>query len=234
MLLQVKNISVHYGKIKAIKRLSLEIKKGEIVALIGANGAGKTTTLKTISGLLRPSYGEVLFDGEDISKLKPHMIVQRGISHVPERRGIFSNLTVYENLLMGAYTRKVTASDFDEIYDLFPRLKERRKQIGGTLSGGEQQMLAISRALLCKPKLILLDEPSLGLAPQLVKGIMDKIKTINASGTTVLLVEQNAHVALKTAHRGYCLEVGEVFCTDSCERLLKNETIKEAYLGETH
>lgn len=232
MILQLQDVHVNYGLIPAIKRLSLEVRQGEIVALIGANGAGKTTILRTISGLLRSSTGKIVYEGKDIVREKPHVIVRNGISHVPERRGIFANLTVYENLLMGAFTRKLHSADLDEVYTLFPRIKERLKQVAGTLSGGEQQMLAISRALLSKPKIILLDEPSLGLAPQVVKSIFDTVQRINKSGTTVLLVEQNAQAALKIAHRGYVLEVGEITLTDSAEALLKNDAVRKAYLGE--
>lgn len=232
MILQVQDLHVNYGLIPAIRKLSLEVKQGEIVALIGANGAGKTTILRTLSGLLRASQGKILYEGADITREKPHKIVVRGISHVPERRGIFANLTVYENLLMGAFTRKLNSADLDEVYTLFPRIKERTKQVAGTLSGGEQQMLAISRALLSKPKIILLDEPSLGLAPQVVKSIFDTVQRINKTGTTVLLVEQNAQAALKIAHRGYVLEVGEITLTDSAESLLKNDAVRKAYLGD--
>lgn len=232
MILQLNDIHVNYGLINAIRKLSLEVNQGEVVALIGANGAGKTTILRTISGLLRSSAGKISYEGKDITHEKPHKIVAAGISHVPERRGIFANLTVYENLLMGAYTRKLQSGDLDEVYTLFPRIKERLKQIAGTLSGGEQQMLAISRALLSRPKIMLLDEPSLGLAPLVVKAIFDTIKKINSTGTTVLLVEQNAQAALKIAHRGYVLEVGEVTLTDTAEALLKNDAVRKAYLGE--
>jgi len=232
MILELKNFSVGYGQIQVIRNISLEVKKGEIVALIGSNGAGKTTILRTISGLLRPTTGSIRFEGNEISKVKPHRIVQMGISHVPERRGIFANLTVYENLLMGAFSRHVHSSDLDEIYALFPRLSERRKQVAGTLSGGEQQMLAISRALLSKPKFMLLDEPSLGLAPQVTKAIFDTVKRINGDGTTILLVEQNAHAALKIANRGYILEVGQITFSDRSEALLTNDAVKKAYLGE--
>lgn len=231
-LLRLENLSVGYGQLQVIRGISIEVQQGEIVALIGANGAGKTTILRTISGLLRPLSGRVIFDGQELNRVRPYKIVARGISHVPERRGIFANLTVYENLLMGAYTRKVQPSDFDEIYTLFPRMAERKKQIAGTLSGGEQQMLAISRALLSRPRVMLLDEPSLGLAPQITKQIFDTIKRINASGTTVLLVEQNALAALKIAHRGYVLEVGEITGCDRSEVLLANDSIRKAYLGE--
>ncbi|MBM4305089.1 MAG: ABC transporter ATP-binding protein [Deltaproteobacteria bacterium] len=210
----------------------MDVAPGEIVALIGANGAGKTTILRAISGLIKPAAGNVIFDGQDIANVKPHLIVRRGMSHVPERRGIFANLTVYENLLMGAYTRKLLPGDLDEVYSLFPRLAERKKQVAGTLSGGEQQMLAISRALLSRPKLILLDEPSLGLAPQITKSIFETIQRINKSGTTVLLVEQNAQAALKVSHRGYVLEVGEITHSDSSQALLTNDAVRKAYLGE--
>lgn len=232
MILSVKNLSVNYGLIPAVKNLSMEVGVGETVALIGANGAGKTTILRAISGLIKPAAGSVVFDGHDIANVKPHLIVRRGMSHVPERRGIFANLTVYENLLMGAYTRKLLPGDLDEVYTLFPRLAERKKQISGTLSGGEQQMLAISRALLSKPKLMLLDEPSLGLAPQITKSIFEIIQRINKSGTTVLLVEQNAQAALKIAHRGYVLEVGEITYSDTSQALLNNDAVRKAYLGE--
>jgi branched-chain amino acid transport system ATP-binding protein len=231
-MLRLKDFCVGYGRIQVIRGISLEVAQGEIVALIGANGAGKTTILRTISGLLRPTSGLVQLDGQDIQKMKPHRIVQLGISHVPERRGIFANLTVYENLLMGAYTRKIRQQDFDEVYGLFPRLAERKKQVAGTLSGGEQQMLAISRALLSKPRLMLLDEPSLGLAPQITKSIFETIRRINNSGTTVLLVEQNAVAALKIAHRGYVLEVGEITHCDQSAALLANDAVRKAYLGE--
>lgn len=232
MILSVNNLSVNYGLIPAVKNLSMEVGVGETVALIGANGAGKTTILRAISGLIKPASGSVVFDGCDIAHVKPHLIVRRGMSHVPERRGIFANLTVYENLLMGAYTRKLLPGDLEEVYTLFPRLAERKKQISGTLSGGEQQMLAISRALLSKPKLMLLDEPSLGLAPQITKSIFETIQRINKAGTTVLLVEQNAQAALKIAHRGYVLEVGEITYSDTSQALLNNDTVRKAYLGD--
>jgi len=231
-MLSIKNFNVAYGPIQVIRNLSLEVGKGETVALIGANGAGKTTILRTISGLHRPVSGTVSFDGQDITSMRPHTIVRQGISHVPERRGIFANLTVFENLQMGGYTQKVKASDYDEVYSIFPRLQERRKQIAGTLSGGEQQMLAISRALLAKPKMILLDEPSLGLAPLVTKSIFETIQRINGLGVTVLLVEQNAQAALKISTRGYVLEVGEIVFSDKSENLLKNDNIRKAYLGE--
>lgn len=232
MILQIKDLAVQYGAVKAIKGISLEIAKGETVALIGSNGAGKTTVLRTISGLLRAGQGSIHFDGQNISSVPAHKIVSRGLSHVPERRGIFANLTVYENLVMGGYTQKLSTSDFDEVYAIFPRLKERRTQIAGTLSGGEQQMLAISRALLSKPKLMLLDEPSLGLAPQVTKSIFDTIQSINKKGTTVLLVEQNAFAALKISHRAYVLETGEIVLSGNSENLLKDDNVRKAYLGE--
>ncbi len=233
MILEIKKLEVCYGGLKVIHGINLAVEKGEIVALIGANGAGKTTILRTISGLLRPTTGSIHFEGQDISRLKPHKIVIAGISHVPERRGIFANLTVLENLKMGAYHRKLGASDLDEVYALFPRLKERFKQIAGTLSGGEQQMLAISRALLSRPKLMILDEPSLGLAPQITHAIFETIKKINLTGTTVLLVEQNAYAALKVSHRGYCMEVGSIVLEDTGQALLKNDQVRKAYLGES-
>lgn len=231
-MLSLKDFSVSYGQIKVIRNINIDVNPGEIVALIGCNGAGKTTILRTISGLIRPSSGTVNFDGQDISRTKPHQIVRMGLSHVPERRGIFANLTVYENLVVGGYIKKLTTSDFDEVYTLFPRLKERRKQVAGTLSGGEQQMLAISRALLSRPRVMLLDEPSLGLAPQVTKSIFETIKKINSTGTTVLLVEQNAQAALKVANRGYVLEVGEIAMCDKAESLLNNDAVRKAYLGE--
>ena len=231
-MLEVKDLEVCYGPISALRGVSLRVETGETVALIGANGAGKTTTLRTISGLIKATRGTCTFEGKDLSKLKAHEIVVAGVSHVPERRGIFANLTVLENLKMGAYIRKATTSDYDEVYTLFPRLKERLAQVAGTLSGGEQQMLAISRALLSKPRLLLLDEPSLGLAPQITKTIFDIIKRINLSGTTVLLVEQNARAALAISKRGYVLEVGEVVISDASETLLNNDEVKKAYLGE--
>ncbi len=231
-MLEIKEIEVFYGAIHAIRRVSLTVNPGEIVSLIGCNGAGKTTILRAISGLHRPSNGSILFEGNDITQLKPHHIVRHGISHAPERRGIFPNLTVYENLLLGGFTRRLKRQDYQKVYDLFPILGERTGQNAGTLSGGEQQMLSISRALLARPKLLLLDEPSLGLAPQITKTIFETLKKINAEGTTVLLVEQNAHAALKIAHRGYVLEVGEVAMTDSAQKLLHDDRVRKAYLGE--
>ena len=232
-ILAVRGIEVSYGTIKALHGIDLEVHKGEIVTLIGANGAGKTTTLRTISGLLKPRAGSVEFNGGDITGIKPHVIVSRGISHVPEGRGIFANLTVHDNLELGGYLRKdkIRAEEFERVYTLFPVLKERIKQNAGTLSGGEQQMLAISRALMAKPTLLLLDEPSLGLAPQMVQTIFRVIREINAEGTTILLVEQNAHMALVTAHRGYVMETGRITATDNTKALLASDRIKKAYLG---
>jgi branched-chain amino acid transport system ATP-binding protein len=232
-LLGVSNLEVTYGNIPALRGIDLEVKKGEIVTLIGANGAGKTTTLRTISGLLKPQAGEVTYNGRNITGTKPHTITAMGVSHVPEGRGIFANLTVHDNLELGAYLRKdkIQQSEYDRIFALFPVLKERIKQSAGTLSGGEQQMLAISRALMSKPEVLLLDEPSLGLAPQMVQTIFRVIKEINAEGTTILLVEQNAHMALVTAHRGYVMETGRIVLTDDTKALLSSDRIKKAYLG---
>jgi branched-chain amino acid transport system ATP-binding protein len=232
-LLTVDNIEVAYGQIVALHGISLDVEKGEIVTLIGANGAGKTTTLRTISGLLKPKQGSVSYNGKDISGVKPHVVTAMGISHVPEGRGIFANLTVADNLELGAYLRKdkVTQAEYDRIFSLFPVIKERMKQSAGTLSGGEQQMLAISRALMSKPQVLLLDEPSLGLAPQMVQTIFRVIKEINAEGTTILLVEQNAHMALVTAHRGFVMETGRIVLHDETKALLASDRIKKAYLG---
>ncbi len=232
-ILSVSNLEVSYGNITALRGIDLEVRKGEIVTLIGANGAGKTTTLRTISGLLKPRSGEVTYDGRNITGTKPHVIAAMGVSHVPEGRGIFANLTVSDNLELGAYLRKdkVQPSEYERIFTLFPVLKERMKQSAGTLSGGEQQMLAISRALMSKPKVLLLDEPSLGLAPQMVQTIFRVIKEINAEGTPILLVEQNAHMALVTANRGYVMETGRIVLTDDTSAMLKSDRIKKAYLG---
>ena len=232
-LLSVTHLEVAYGNIPALRGIDLAVNKGEIVTLIGANGAGKTTTLRTISGLLKPRTGEVTFDGRNITGIKPHVITAMGVSHVPEGRGIFANLTVADNLELGAYLRKdkIKQSEYERIFTLFPVLKERIKQSAGTLSGGEQQMLAISRALMSKPEVLLLDEPSLGLAPQMVQTIFRVIKDINAEGTTILLVEQNAHMALVTAHRGYVMETGRIVLTDDTKALLSSDRIKKAYLG---
>jgi len=232
-LLTVRDLEVAYGAITALHGIDLEVAKGEIVTLIGANGAGKTTTLRTISGLLKPRRGIVTYGEQTISGLKPHLITAMGISHVPEGRGIFANLTVADNLELGAYLRKdkVAKSEYERIFSLFPVLKDRYKQNSGTLSGGEQQMLAISRALMSKPELLLLDEPSLGLAPQMVQTIFRVIKEINAEGTTILLVEQNAHMALMTANRGYVMETGRIVLADTTQKLLASDRVKAAYLG---
>jgi branched-chain amino acid transport system ATP-binding protein len=232
-LLSVTDLEVSYGAIAALHGISLDVEKGEIVTLIGANGAGKTTTLRTISGLLKPKRGAVSYQGRNITGVKPHVITALGVSHVPEGRGIFANLTVSDNLELGAYLRKekVAQKEYERIFALFPVLKERIKQNAGTLSGGEQQMLAISRALMSKPQVLLLDEPSLGLAPQLVQAIFGVIREINAEGTTILLVEQNAHMALMTAHRGYVMETGRIVLHDDTKALLASDRIKKAYLG---
>jgi branched-chain amino acid transport system ATP-binding protein len=232
-LLSVSNLEVAYGNIPALRGIDLDVNKGEIVTLIGANGAGKTTTLRTISGLLKPKTGAVNYNGREITGIKPHVITAMGVSHVPEGRGIFANLTVNDNLELGAYLRKdkIKQSEYERIFTLFPVLKERIKQSAGTLSGGEQQMLAISRALMSKPQVLLLDEPSLGLAPQMVQTIFRVIKDINAEGTTILLVEQNAHMALVTAHRGYVMETGRIVLTDDTKALLSSDRVKKAYLG---
>jgi branched-chain amino acid transport system ATP-binding protein len=232
-LLAIHELEVAYGNIPALHGIDLVVEKGEIVTLIGANGAGKTTTLRTVSGLLRPRRGGVTFNGRDITGVKPHVITGLGVSHVPEGRGIFANLTVHDNLDLGGYLRrdKITDAEYERVYSLFPVLKERVKQNAGTLSGGEQQMLAISRALMSKPSVLLLDEPSLGLAPQVVQTIFRVIREINAEGTTILLVEQNAHMALTTAHRGYVMETGRIAAHDFTKALLASDRIKKAYLG---
>ncbi|MDD2511365.1 MAG: ABC transporter ATP-binding protein [Syntrophomonas sp.] len=233
-MLEVKGIDVYYGAIHALKGLSLEVEEGSIVTLIGANGAGKTTTLKSISGLLRPKNGAIMFKGNDISKVAPEKIVGLGISQVPEGRRVFSTMSVLENLEMGAYLRKDKKgieSDLENVFTRFPRLKERRKQTAGTLSGGEQQMLAIGRALMARPELMLMDEPSMGLAPLLVKEIFEIIKDINARGTTILLVEQNANMALSIANRAYVIETGEIVLEGTSEQLINSEEVKKAYLG---
>lgn len=233
-MLKITNLTVNYGKVEALKGVSLEVNQGEIVTLIGSNGAGKTTLLKTISGLVKPKSGQIFFEGEEITNLSPDKIVAKGIAHVPEGRRIFSNMTVEENLRIGAYQRKDVhqlQKDYEEIYNIFPRLKERAKQMAGTLSGGEQQMLALSRALLSKPKLILMDEPSLGLAPVIVDTVFDVIKKISESGITILLVEQNAHLALETSERAYVLETGELKIEGPSKELLNDSRIQAAYLG---
>ena len=231
-LLDVDGIHVFYGQVEALKGVTLSVERGEIVALIGANGAGKTTTLKAISGVRPVRRGAVRFDGEDITHLAGHKRVRLGLSQAPEGRGIFPGMTVVENLEMGAYDRRgPLGDDFDRVFSLFPRLAERRSQTGGTLSGGEQQMLAIGRALLARPRLLLLDEPSLGLAPQLVQTIFKIIREINASGTTIFLVEQNAHMALRIAHRAYVLEVGSVVMQGDAKQLAASDEVRKAYLG---
>jgi branched-chain amino acid transport system ATP-binding protein len=233
-MLVVDQVHTYYGQIHALRGISLTVGKGEIVTLIGANGAGKTTTLKTISGMLHPRQGAVRFEGDDISKVPAHRLVERGIGHAPEGRRIFSRLTVLENLQMGAFTRPKAniQPDIDRVFELFPRLQERTGQLGGTLSGGEQQMLAIGRALMSEPRVLLLDEPSLGLSPILVQQVFETIKDINRQGTTVLLVEQNALQALSIANRGYVLQTGEVALSGPAADLIKNEMVRKAYLGE--
>jgi branched-chain amino acid transport system ATP-binding protein len=233
-MLKVKDLNVHYGKIHAIKGIDFEVNEGEIVTLIGANGAGKTTILQTVSGILKPSEGMITFGGENLSKVPAHQIPVLGIAHVPEGRRIFASMTVYENLQMGAYIRKdkdQIQEDMERIFLNFPRLKERIKQIAGTLSGGEQQMLAMGRALMTRPKLILLDEPSMGLAPLLVDEIFNMIQTVNDEGTTVLLVEQNANKALHIANRAYVLETGLIKLSGNARELLENPEVQQAYLG---
>jgi branched-chain amino acid transport system ATP-binding protein len=233
-LLTVQNISTYYGKIRALDDVSLMVEPGEIVCLIGANGAGKTTMLKTICGLLKPSQGEILFEGENLTPLPPHEIVRRGIALVPEGRQVFSRMTVRENLEMGAFARKnrpAIEADIEKVFSLFPRLKERWKQPAGTLSGGEQQMLAIARALMAAPRLLLLDEPSMGLSPILLESIFATILEINRQGTTILLVEQNTFATLEIAHRGYVIQTGKIVIQDTAEGLKNNETVKETYLG---
>ncbi len=233
-MLSVDTLDVSYGQIRALKSVALEVGQGEIVALLGNNGAGKTTTLKTISGLLQPTRGTITLDGEPLVGVPPHEIVMRGIAHVPEGRRIFNRLTVRENLVMGAFTRHDTriVSDLDRAFTLFPRLKERITQVAGTLSGGEQQMLAIARALMLNPRLLLLDEPSMGLAPVLVEQIFDTIDDINRQGTTILLVEQNAAMALSIAHRGYVLETGSIALAGTAAELSGNADVRRAYLGD--
>ncbi|NLC27750.1 MAG: ABC transporter ATP-binding protein [Campylobacteraceae bacterium] len=232
-LLEVQNLHVSYGAIKAIKGISLHVNRGEVVTILGANGAGKTTTLRAISGLLKSTEGSIYFDGEDITKTQAHDIVPLGMSHSPEGRRVFGTLSVEENLMMGAFTLKEPDEEMLEwIYEILPRLKERQSQLAGTLSGGEQQMLAIGRAIMSKPKLLILDEPSLGLAPVLVKVIFKAITEIAKRGVTVLLVEQNARAALKLANRGYVLELGTISHKGTSEELLNSKVIQEAYLGK--
>ena len=232
-MLKVDNINVYYGAIHAIKGISFHVDEGEVVTLIGANGAGKSTTLQTISGLLRSRTGSVEFMGENISRLPPHKIIERGLAQVPEGRRIFLQMTVMENLEMGAYTRRdgSQAAELEKVFDQFPRLAERRKQIAGTLSGGEQQMLAIGRALMSQPKLLMLDEPSMGLAPILVEQIFDIIRRLHEKGTTILLVEQNAQMALSVADRAYVLETGSISLSGTGAELLESDEVRKAYLG---
>ena len=234
-MLEVKDLSVYYGVIQALKGISFKVNEGEVIALIGANGAGKTTILHAVSGLLSPKAGSINFEGNDLTKTPAYKIVSMGMSHVPEGRRVFSQLTVYENLKLGAFTRKDGAEieeTLQSVYQRFPRLEERKKQFAGTLSGGEQQMLAMGRALMSRPKILLMDEPSMGLSPIMVTQIFDIIKSISASGTTVLLVEQNARKALSIADRGYVLETGKIVLEGKAKELLNDDTIKKAYLGE--
>jgi branched-chain amino acid transport system ATP-binding protein len=237
MLLEIRDINTYYGSIHALKDVSIHVDRGEIVTVIGANGAGKTTLLNTISGVLHSRSGEILFDGQGIGKLSPDKVVRIGISQVPERRQVFSTLNVLDNLLLGAYLRRgrdkkdQVRTDLDSVFEIFPVLKDRQKQMGGTLSGGEQQMLALGRGLMAKPKLLLLDEPSLGLAPLLVREIFRVAGELREHGTTILLVEQNARAALRLADRGYVLETGEVVVEGTSEELLGDERVQEAYLG---
>lgn len=233
-MLEVHNLHTYYGNIHALKGLSITVEEGEIVTLIGANGAGKTTTLRTISGLLQPREGSISFEDEDLLQFPAQEIVYKGISMVPEGRGIFAKLSVAENLDMGAYSRSDAdgiAKDLKRVFTLFPRLEERRSQVAGTLSGGEQQMLATARALMASPRLLLLDEPSMGLAPVLVESVFDTIQEINHEGTTILLVEQNAHMALQVAQRGYVLQTGEIVLSDSADGLRESPMVQKAYLG---
>ncbi len=234
-LLEIKDLEVNYGVIKAIKGVSFDVNEGEIIALIGANGAGKTTILHTITDLIQAKKGSIVFDGKELTKTPPHKIVSMGMAHVPEGRRIFQQLSVLENLKLGAYTRKdksEIASTLKMVYERFPRLEERKNQVAGTLSGGEQQMLAMGRALMSKPRIILMDEPSMGLSPLLVSEIFDIIKVINESGTTVLLVEQNAKKALSIADRAYVLETGKITLSGDAKDLINDESVKKAYLGE--
>lgn len=234
-LLEIKDLEVNYGVIKAIKGVSFDVNEGEIIALIGANGAGKTTILHTITGLIQAKKGSIVFDGKELTKTPPHKIVSMGMAHVPEGRRIFQQLSVLENLKLGAYTRRdksEIASTLKMVYERFPRLEERKNQVAGTLSGGEQQMLAMGRALMSKPRIILMDEPSMGLSPLLVSEIFDIIKVINESGTTVLLVEQNAKKALSIADRAYVLETGKITLSGDAKDLINDESVKKAYLGE--
>lgn len=234
-MLEVKDLHVSYGAIKAVQGISFEMEQGETVALIGSNGAGKSTTLRTISGLEKAKSGSIVFQGQELTKLKPHQIVELGIAHVPEGRRVFARMSVDENLRMGANIIKDRAQikqDLERVYDIFPRLRERMKQQAGTLSGGEQQMLAVGRALMSRPKVLMMDEPSLGLAPLIVKDIFSIIRRVNADGITVLLIEQNANAALRVANYGYVLETGTIALTGTGEELLRNESVREAYLGK--
>lgn len=233
-LLEVNNLHAYYGNIHALKGISLTVDKGEIVTLIGGNGAGKTTTLRTISGLLRPKREAIRLAGEDLSQFKAHELVAKGVAMVPEGRGVFAKLTVVENLEMGAFHRSDKAGisdDMEKVFALFPRLAERKKQLAGTMSGGEQQMLATGRALMSRPTVLLMDEPSMGLAPVLVEAIFQTIEEVNKEGTTILLVEQNAHMALQIAHRGYVLQTGEIVLQDTAKKLQQNAMVQKAYLG---
>ncbi len=234
-LLELKDVDAFYGNIQALRGISITVDRGEIVTLLGSNGAGKTTTLRTIAGVMRPRAGTVTFDGNDLAAVAPNHIVRLGIAHSPEGRRIFARMTVRENLELGAYVRKGAdlTTDYERVFTLFPRLRERIAQVAGTLSGGEQQMLAIGRALMAHPSVLLLDEPSMGLAPVLVELVFQTIKDINQQGTTVLLVEQNALMALSIAHRGYVLQTGRVVLADSAEALARNEMVRKAYLGES-
>jgi branched-chain amino acid transport system ATP-binding protein len=235
-MLEVENVHTYYGQIHALKDVSLTVDKGEIVTLIGANGAGKSTLLKTTSGLLRPRQGSIRLNGEDLTHYPPHEIVAKGVVQIPEGRRVFGRLTVTENLEMGAFActdQRLINENLERVFTLFPRLKERRKQVSGTLSGGEQQMLAMGRALMANPRVLLMDEPSMGLAPVLVDSIFETIRQLHADGTTILLVEQNARMALQVASRGYVLQSGAVVLSDSAENLRQNEMVRKAYLGET-
>src|SRR5699024_1986715 len=234
-MLEVKDLQVYYGVIQALKGISFEVNQGEVIALIGANGAGKTTTLQTLTGIIPSKAGSITFEGKDITKIPAHKIVEMGMAHVPEGRRVFADMTVYENLLMGAYTRKdknEIAQSLENVYKRFPRLEERKNQRAGTLSGGEQQMLAMGRALMSKPRIILMDEPSMGLSPIFVNEIFDIIKEVSEGGTTVLLVEQNAKKALSIADRAYVLETGNITLSGKAEDLLNDESVQKAYLGE--
>ena len=233
-MLEIAGLEVRYGGINAVKGVDIEVRERELVALIGANGAGKTTTLKALAGLVRPAAGRVRYDGRDVTGLASHDLVRLGLALVPEGRGVFARLTVEENLAMGAYIRRDAriGQDYERAYALFPRLAERRRQTAGTLSGGEQQMLAIARALMSRPKLLLLDEPSMGLAPLMVQKIFETIRAVAAEGVTLLLVEQNAKLALEVSHRGYVMETGRIVCADTAAALLVNPQVRQAYLGE--